>query len=287
MAHIVVLFHRNEIHRDPTGYVIHRLADTWRARGDKVTYLFGTNVFVPADIVIVHVDLSVVPVSYLEFAAQYPVALNGELGDIRKSRISQNAVRQGDTWLGPVIVKSDLNYAGYPEQVLTGSWLQRRSRLARRAARATERVMHRSMPVREAREYKVFKSVDEIPPHWYSFEGAIVERFLPEVENGLFHLRMVQVLGDRRVGTRLASRQAVVKAGSSIEATEMEPDDLVEQWCAEYRIDYGKLDYVMHHGEPILLDVNKTIGYTSGYRCDDDLLRSRSHLAEGLYSYLE
>jgi len=155
MAHIVVLFHRNEIHRDPTGYVIHKLADTWRVRGDKVTYLFGPQTYVPADVVIVHVDLSVAPEPYLEFAAQYSMVLNGDLRHIRKNRISRTLVKPGDGWHGPVIVKSDLNYAGRPERMFEGNWLERRWALTRRIARAGERVRNWNMPVREASEYAV------------------------------------------------------------------------------------------------------------------------------------
>ncbi len=287
MAHIVVLFHKNEIRRDPTAYVIHKLADTWRARGDKVTYLFGPQTYVPADVVIVHVDLSVVPEPYLEFSAQYSVVLNGDLRDIRKTRISRTLVKPGDGWHGPVIVKSDLNYFGRPERMLEGNWLERRWDLTRRISRAGERVRWWNMPVREAREYAVFGSADEIPSRWFSYGGAVIERFLPEVENGLYHLRMVQVLGNRRVGTLLASRDPIVRAGSSIAAVEMEPHDVVDEWCAEHHVDYGKFDYVIHDGEAILLDVNKTIGATPGYRDERDLARSRQYLAEGLYGYLE
>jgi hypothetical protein len=172
MVHIVVLFHENERRRNPAGYVIHSLADTWRDRGDRVTYLFGTQTYVPADIVIVHVDLSVVPEPYLEFAAQYPVVLNGSLRDIRKTRISQSLVRLGDVWHGPVIVKSDLNYSGYPEHALEGSWTERRWALARRVARASQRVRFWNMPVREASTYSVFESADEIPPRWFAYGGG-------------------------------------------------------------------------------------------------------------------
>jgi hypothetical protein len=49
-------------------------------------------------------------------------------------------------------------------------------------------------------------------------------------------------------------------------------------------MDYGKLDYVVHLGEPVLLDVNKTTG-ASRHLQDDELRAMRRHQAEGLYSY--
>lgn len=249
--------------------------------------MFGPHTNVPADVVIVHVDLSVVPEPYLEFAAQYSVVLNGELRDIRKTRISQSLVKPSDGWHGPVIVKSNLNYYGHMERTLEGNWFERRWALARRVARTGERLWSWNMPVREATNYAIFESADEIPSRWFTYEGAVIERFLPEIEDDLYHLRMVQVLGDRRVGTRLGSLQPIVKAGSSIVAAEIESHDMVDEWCAEHHIDYGKLDYVLHDGEAVLLDVNKTIGLTSGYRDDEGLAISRQHLAEGLYSYLD
>jgi hypothetical protein len=51
----------------------------------------------------------------------------------------------------------------------------------------------------------------------------VVEKFLPEVENGLYHLRMFQFLGDRWTCTRLASRARVIKANSSVSVERIEP----------------------------------------------------------------
>jgi hypothetical protein len=72
----------------------------------------------PADILLIHVDLSVVPDEYLEFASRYPIALNKAAKDIRKSLISLNLVRAGDSYSGKVIVKTDLNYGGSPERIM-------------------------------------------------------------------------------------------------------------------------------------------------------------------------
>ncbi len=286
MIHIAVLFHRNQGQEVVGHYVINELAHTWRSRGDRVTYLFGTQTYVPADILIVHVDLSMVPEPYLEFAAQYPVVLNGELSDIRKVQISQNLVALGDEWRGPVVVKSDLNSSGQPERTLSASWIERQSGLARKIAQAGRRLRSPNMPRREASIYTVFDSTNDIPSRWFDYGATVVERFLPEIENDLYHLRMVQILGDRRVGTRLASPEPIVKAASSIATTEMEPHPMVDEWCARLHVDYGKLDYVLHEGEAVLLDVNKTTGSNSSYRESAVLARSRQHLAEGLYSYL-
>jgi hypothetical protein len=123
---IAILFHKGDRHYDLSRYMVHYLARRWRADGHEVINLFGVSRFEPADLILVHVNLSVVPGEYIEFASRYPIALNSGVRDIRKSTISRNLVRPGEGWDGPVIVKSDLNYAGLPERVLNRSWLERR-----------------------------------------------------------------------------------------------------------------------------------------------------------------
>jgi hypothetical protein len=88
---IAILFHENEKNPRP-GYLISYFADLWREEGNEVIFLFGVKKFVPADLIIVHVDLSVVPDKYLAFAQQYPIVLNGEVKDIRKSTFSKTAL---------------------------------------------------------------------------------------------------------------------------------------------------------------------------------------------------
>jgi hypothetical protein len=86
---VAVLFEGWERSFDPAGYLVHDLAQLWREDGLEVVYLYGTDRFVPADLALVHVDLSVVPEPYLEFAARYPIVLNGRVRDIRKTVTSR------------------------------------------------------------------------------------------------------------------------------------------------------------------------------------------------------
>jgi hypothetical protein len=71
---VAILFHARERHFGPAGYLVHHLAELWRQDGLEVVYLYGTDRFVPADLVLVHVGPSVVPEPYLEFAARYPTS---------------------------------------------------------------------------------------------------------------------------------------------------------------------------------------------------------------------
>src|SRR5262245_1737047 len=264
-----------------SGYMVAHLAGYWREDGHEVVYLFGTKSRVPADLLRVHVHLSVVPDRYLAFASRYPIALNGRLRDIRKSVISTNLVGAHDSWTGPVIVKSDLNYGGKPERALSERWLEKHPRVQRAAAWFARRRKRA-----EFSDYLIFDSVNEVPPEIFKRRDVVVERFLPERENNLFHLRMCQVLGDRSTCTRIASPKPVFKAGASVSSEAIEPHPEVETWRKQFNLDYGKLDYLVHDGRAVLIDVNKTIG-ASRQVADAPLQEMRRRLAEGLYSYFK
>ncbi|KAB0668545.1 hypothetical protein F6V30_15710 [Oryzomonas sagensis] len=280
---IVVLFHSGNCATGVTKYSVDHLARYWREDGHEVVYLFGTKTYVPADIVLLHVDLSVVPDQYLAFAARYPIVLNGHIRDIRKSVVSTQLVDPRQSWTGPVIVKSNCNYGGAPEQSLTPGWLTKHSRAWRTACQAVDRLTGREA-ITDWTKYRVYDSVKDVPSSFFKRSDVVVERFLPERENGLYHLRMFQVLGDRWTCMRIASPHPVFKASMSVSSEEIEPHSEVYTWRKQFNLDYGKLDYLVHEGRPVLIDVNKTTG-ASGQVAGAPLQAMRRRIAEGLYSY--
>jgi hypothetical protein len=70
----------------------------------------------------------------------------------------------------------------------------------------------------------------------------------------------------------------------SVSSEPIEPHPDVETWRKRFDLDYGKLDYLVHDGRAVLIDVNKTIG-ASRQVADAPLQAMRRRLAEGLYSY--
>jgi len=106
------------------------------------------------------------------------------------------------------------------------------------------------------------------------------------MENGLYHLRMALILGDRVRCVRITANHAVIKASLSVHSEDIEPHPAVADWRQRFHLDYGKVDYVVHDGEAILLDVNKTIGTTGSYRDSETLNATRRYLAQGLYTYI-
>jgi hypothetical protein len=284
-SRIAVLFHQHERGTDLSRYVVHHLADVWRESGHEIVYLFGPKRFIPADLVLVHVNTSVTPDAYLELAARYPVAINGAVKDIRKSTFSKNLVDTPESGTGPVIVKSDLNYAGYPERML-GTLSKLRARpLLGKPIRAWERVSGNTPPFPNWRHYKVYEDASEVPERYFRDPRVIVERFLPEIEDGLYHVRYAQFLGDRMTCVRLASKNPLVKGDSSVGIDEIDPDPAVEVWRRRLRLDYGKVDYVVHDGRAVLIDVNKTTG-AGNFANAKNLEAARRFRAGGIESFL-
>jgi hypothetical protein len=287
---IVVLFHEQDRHLPAHRYIVYYLADFWRSDGHQVDFLYGTRSRPPADLILVHVNLSVVPPEYLAFAAAYPIALNASVSDIRKSKVSANLVGPEDDWEGPVIVKSDLNYGGIPEQMLARSWLARRWKLAHRLRVGLERRRGQASPYSNPGDYEIYGSYSQVPASRKENPQLVIERFLPELEGELYCTRVYQFLGDRWSCTRMGSRNPIVKANESVLVESVEPHPAVLAWREALKMDYGKLDYVVHDGEAVLIDANKTIGAslyagTGGSTSQAEISARRRLLAEGLYSY--
>lgn len=272
--HIAILFHeadRGRVHL----YAVSGLAEIWRRDGHTVTYIFGVRKFIPADLILVHVDLSVVPEEYTLFAQQYPIVLNDKPRDIRKSKFSRHLLSPDDDYSGQVFIKADLNYAGIPEEV----------RLKRKHYfRSLLRILNIPFFQTPA-DYLVLKSLQDVPLQWFERRDMIVQRFCPEFEEGLYHVRLYQFLGDRHTCTRVSSPRPVVNDLSSVRSVSIEVHPEIEKIRYELKFDYGKFDYVIHNGEPVLLDINKTTGAVR--KLTPEIAAMRRHRAEGIYSYFQ
>jgi len=260
--HILILFHENANTLSVGSSGVRLLIPHWRDTGYKVTYQFGTKKFIPADLVFIHVDLSVVPEEYLAYADRYPIAINRGITDIRKSRISNNLVTSSDSWDGPVIVKSDLNHGGHPEFLLENSGSRFSNVVTRKLAALSRPLFSRNTDwkIRSSEDYKIFKHIDAVPQWIQEDAGLVIERFSPEFNNGLYVIRMYKFLGVRGQCRVMASNNPIVKSTTKNAFSYEEPPPIVKSWKKEFKLDYGKLDFVMDNGKPVLIDVNKTPG---------------------------
>jgi hypothetical protein len=283
---IAILFRKVDKEKDLSCYTIHHIAELWRKSGLNVIYVFGIDKHVPADLIIVHIDFSIVDQKYLDYAANYPIALNGQLSNICKSGFSEGLLKSDSDWSGSVIVKSNLNHGGIQEQIYSNTLRRPSADFYRRVVSKVKRIIGREPLFSDPYDYKIFNTIDMVPKHWFRSSNAIVEKFVPEMENNLYHIRMFQILGNHWICERLASPNPIVKGGNCVKVEVVEPEDEVFEWCNELKLDYGKLDYVINNGKPILLDVNKTIGAT-GLINKKENDKKRKYLSEGIYSYFE
>lgn len=277
---IALLFHEKDRDKRLERYYITHLSRHWMDDGHDVVFVFGPAAYVPADVAVVHVNLSIVPEPYLELARRYRVAVNGRVADIRKSTISANLVGRDDGYDGPVIVKSNFNYAGQPERDFAGGLA--RTGIGRRLARLRARVTGRFEPGAQS-EYRVYESPTQVPAAHRRDRRLVVERFRPERDGRFYVVHTLHFLGDRLSGARLWSCNPIVTQQNLVGAEREDPHPEVVRWRDEMGFDYGKFDYVVHGDEVTLLDANKTTGAED--TTDPAKLERRRFMAQGLYWY--
>ncbi|MFL6238634.1 MAG: hypothetical protein ACJ735_03940 [Actinomycetes bacterium] len=277
MAHrIAILWHERQLAATIADYAIAWYANTWRAAGLDVVHVFGVDTHVPADVAIVHVDLSVVPDRYLDFARRYPVVLNGRLSDIRKSAYSDLRLSSRSEYAGHVIVKTNRNHGGRPER-----------RLARlRALRQGPSRWQRRRTVQWTRNrapYHVYEHLDQVPRRYFADPRFIVERLVSEQQEGMFWTRYLNVLGDRLDSYRICADNPIVTGVLGLHAIESDPR--LVAYARTIGLEYGKIDYVVHDGTTHVLDINKTTG--AGVRpLQEVFLAGRHHRAAAIYDLL-
>ena len=283
---IAILMHEKDGEHTIHQYVITLLADHWREDGHEVFFLFGTKRFVPADLIIVHVDLSVVPDSYLRFAARYPVAVNGRVRDIRKSTFSTGLLRPDDLWQGPVIVKSDFNYAGEPERLREEPRVQSPLRRLWTSVRADRQRPPTEAFFETSGDYRVYDRLSEVPAAFFDDSRLVVQKFFAERDSdGLYCVRIMNFLGDRISCMRLKGRKPIVN-GPSTEAVEsVEPHAEILEARKRLNFEFGKFDYVVVDGKAILLDINKTVGCAANLLDNEEMRELRRHRAAALYDF--
>ena len=272
MATIVLLEHHMQgelgIH-----YMAYLFAQRWRRDGHRVIVHRGVCAPPPGDVAILHVDLTVVPESYLEIARRYPRVVNLRTADIRKSTYSVARLSRDDPWPGRVLIKTDANHGGHVDDAL------RRASLA--AGHATDvpeqALMH---------HYYLCDSMARVPDAIWDTPGVLVERFVPEQDGEDFYIRLWTFFGDEERSTRYGGRDMLVRAGNFQTREKVEVPDSIRAWREKLGFDFGKLDYVLHDGEYILLDANRTPGAPDVVTSDAEMSESLDRVASGIRVFL-
>ena len=90
--------------------------------------------------------------------------------------------------------------------------------------------------------------------------NLVVEKFMPETEDGFFCNRVALIMGENVRCGRAYSYSPVVKGAGIVRNELIETPPGFAEVREKFGIDYGKVDYVEHDGQIHVLDVNKTPG---------------------------
>lgn len=280
MARLLVLVHEYDrfqfrrwgVGRLTSGYLLFDILAKLRERRHEILVSNGIpEREVAADAVFMHVDATVLPSEYVEFAERFPVGINTRVKDISKRTISGAILRKGDSWDGPVIVKSNLNSSGNPER-----------RLNRRAAAKGARPPFPGARTKD--RYEVFDNVEAVSEAVFDDPWLAVEKFMPEKETDGYAVRFWTFCGEEERCTRYVSAEKSLKAANFIRSEPVPVPDDLRAMRSTLRFDYGKFDFVIHHGRAILIDANKTLGRSRRLR--RILAGETARLATGIESLL-
>lgn len=270
MALIAVVVHPfDRFHKKR--YLVQGLFEPWIEQGHIVVVHEGLEGLPPADIGFLHVDLTAVPAAYTEAMRKtYSVVVNGATRSIAKRAISRHLVARPADYHGAVIVKSDANCGGIPE--------------VHHAQVAEARGEYRGrLPRHIEGSYSIYDSTRDVPADVWDDEALVVERFVPERDERGYAMRAWVFLGDAERCNRVVGPHPVVKAADVIERVPCEVPEALRARRAELGIDYGKLDFVVHDGEAILLDANRTPATST--RIGPELAAGMAQLSLGIGAF--
>jgi hypothetical protein len=261
-----------------TSSMVHRLSEIWQENGHLVTQ--GPTERLEADIGIVNIDRTKVPKEMIPANPSGRPLLNSLILDISKRRISSNILNPDSSYQGQVIIKTDNNYFGLPEHN------EGKARLPNGLIRS---IAKRTLPWQYTRQlwyykdYPVCASISDVPPWVWGRDDLVVERFVPEKEGDEYVLRVWAFFGDQDHSVRMFGKNPIVKAGNRTRHEYLK-EVPVELRAIRKRLgmDFGKFDYVIFNGEPVLLDVNKTPTIAGNGPPGENLLR----LASGINMYI-
>ena len=274
LARLVVVTHALDqfIWRDDAGrrgspYLLYGILLRLEKLGHSWILPMGPKV-VRGDIAILHVDATVVAEEYLALQSRYAMTINFAVADNSKRRISRNLLTSGDDWAGPVIVKSNLNSGGQMEEFHNG----RATLLGLPAPHPGATVWN---------DYRVLGNIDEVADEVWSDTSLVVERFLPERDGGdRFAYRTWVFMGERERCNRFVTASPISKGAGVIDYAPIGVPDQMRAERARLGFDFGSFDFVVHDGEPVLLDANRTPGLAAAL---DRMIRAgHQNLAEGL-----
>lgn len=229
------------------------IEDALNKLGIEVVHLYGTDTVIPADLLLVHYDRSVVPEDVVKFSRNYRKKINSGAIDIRKHLYADGLLTRKSVYSGRVIVKSTLNYGGQPENNSRSLAIRIRTRIERMLGLSSTAL------IRSKDEYRIYDSVRDVPKRYFS-DHHVVQKLMPERDGDKNVLREYVFLGNIHYENIERSTSLIITEDEHISCRQFNPHPRLLEMRQKLNLDYGKLDYTMIDGEPFIFDANKTLG---------------------------
>jgi hypothetical protein len=107
-------------------------------------------------------------------------------------------------------------------------------------------------------EYPVLPSLRDVPPEVFANRRLVVEKFIPEQDGSGFAIRYFYFLGQASVCYRLRSTEPATKFSNAHSIERVPAPQALQAYRRQHGLDFGKIDFVIKDGTPIVLDVNRT-----------------------------
>lgn len=247
MARIAILTHEHDGFATRE-YLLKSLTPHWEDAGHSIAVVDGLQDWPDADLAILHVDHSLVPQAYAQACARYARVINGRALDIRKRHVSRILLRRDSDWTGPVIIKTNLNHGGMSEM----NYFQQKRKAGHHDIRPTPDMVF------STESYTILPDKEAVNSAFWDHPGIVVEPFLPEQDERGYWMRVWIFLGRQERSSRYVATDPLVKGANIIGREECDVPPEIRAERERLGFDYGKFDFVVHQGRPILLDANRT-----------------------------
>jgi hypothetical protein len=279
---ISILLHKKDSPRKGNTHLIWGIIQFWQEMGFHIEVLRGVSGGKPqTDLLLPHIDLTRVPDEYIDYMAGVPHVLNRRVTDISKRRISVDLLSRTDVYEAPVIVKTDNNCGGFPELKMSVV-LRIKNRLSHLTRMKPSPFVGKSDAF-VMDKYFLFPTLGDVPEEVWSNPDLVVEKFIPERQENYYGIRVCLFLGNVMLNRRLLSTEPIIKGLPKLSETVDVPEELFEL-RDRMGFDYGKVDYVVHHGKVHVIDANSTPGILADAEVS---ARICGKLSQGILSYFE
>ena len=267
-------------------YTIYALANLWRQLGLNVRVKRGASPFstARAGVAINHVSLTLTPAPYLNYLRRFPIVLNRDFTDTSKSKYCRGLLSPEDSYDGPVIVKTDLNFGGKIEHKLQK---QKQRSFPLRYLRLLRRPMAGASTHMDPLAYPILDHPSRVPNETWGNPYLIVQKFQPERDDaGLYRLRSWYVFGDRGFHVLALGKEPIVKGGNMVRREVIDINTLPEMEVLrkQMRVDYGRFDYALVDGKAVVYDINRTPTITAA--SETQYASQLRDLAQGIVTFL-